>query len=63
MDPRLRDEIGDAADKAGVPMNTVICDAVAKALKRPDLAAIPRLAQGGWNRKRRMERRGRKVVA
>ncbi len=46
MDPRLKELIGQAADKADVPMNEWIAGILARRLGRPDLAAIPRLPLG-----------------
>jgi hypothetical protein len=61
MGSRLHEEIGAAADEAGVPMNTVICDAVAKALGKPELAMIPRQRvgrkRGVWSPKQRRRER------
>lgn len=42
----LKDEIGRAADEAGLPMNEFIARVLAEHLGQPSLAAIPRKPSG-----------------
>lgn len=42
LDPELKELIGKAADKEGVPMNEWVARLAAEKLERPDLATIPR---------------------
>jgi hypothetical protein len=42
INPELKEAIGEAADGERMAMNEWVCRTVAKALGRPDLAAVPR---------------------
>ncbi len=50
LSEKLKQVIGDAADKAGLPMNEYMARVLADHLGRPELAAIPR-GLGGRPRK------------
>lgn len=45
-DPRLKDLAGKAADKAGLPLSEFIVQLIAKGLRKPELAKIPRKSIG-----------------
>lgn len=46
IDERLKDAIGDAADSEDIPMNEWIAKTLARVLKRPELAKVPRKRVG-----------------
>jgi hypothetical protein len=46
MSEQLKQAIGNAADEAGLPMNEYIARVMAKHLKKPQLAVIPRKPGG-----------------
>ena len=46
LSQELKDEIGRAADEAGLPMNEYIARVLAEHLGQPSLAAIPRKPSG-----------------
>lgn len=46
IDERLKDAIGEAADSEDLPMNEWISKTLAKVLKKPEFAKVPRKRVG-----------------
>jgi len=51
VDSRLRDIVAQMADEQNLPMSEIVAKLLAQAVKRPDLAKVPRKPFGAPRRK------------